>query len=194
MNTPTGQQNVIATAGWEDILRDGEEILWQGRPNTKLSLLPVRPMQVVMGIFFTVFAIFWVSMAISMTWSSNAPWFFRYVFPLFGMIFVFVGLHMAGGYAFTRAYRARHTWYTLTNRHAFVATNLPLKGKRLKSYPITVKTALDYDGGHPGTIYFAHDVRRGRNGTYRVPVGFERIEEASEVYRLMRDIQSGDET
>ena len=131
-------------------------------------------------------------MAISMTASARGvPWFFRYVFPAFGLIFVAAGLHMAGGYAVTRALARRYTWYTLTNRNAYVATNLPWQGKRLKSYPIAGDTVLEFDGSFPGSIHFAHKIRRGKNGSYRVPIGFERIDDAREVYRLMRDIQKG---
>jgi len=48
---------------------------------------------------------------------------------------------------------------------------------------------LSYDGGTPATINFAHALRRGKNGSYRVDIGFERIEDGDEVYSLFRRVQ-----
>ncbi|MEZ5715331.1 MAG: aspartate carbamoyltransferase catalytic subunit [Paracoccaceae bacterium] len=177
--------------GWEDLLDAGETILWQGRPEPGITLRPVRPAQIAMGVFMTAFAVFWTSMAFSMTRDGHAPWFFRNLFPLFGLIFVGAGLHMAGGYALTRAVARRFTWYTLTNRRAFIATELPWQGKRLKSYVIAADTALEYDGADPGTLWFASETRRGNRRSYTVPIGFKRIAGARKVHRLISDIQKG---
>ena len=108
---------------------------------------------------------------------------------MFGLLHFFVGLGVAFGATFWSAWRRRHTWYTLTDRRAFIATDIPFKGRSLKSYPITASTVLDYDSGNPASIMFNHEMRRSKNGSYRVDVGFERIENGAEVYRLMRDIQ-----
>ena len=108
-----------------------------------------------------------------------------------GDLHFFVGVGIAFGSTFWSAWRRRHTWYTLTDRRAFIATDLPFRGRSLKSYPITKSTVIDYDGGTPASIMFNHEMRRKKNGHYRVDVGFERIENGAEVYRMMRDIQKG---
>ncbi len=90
------------------------------------------------------------------------------------------------------AYRRQRTWYTLTDRRAFIATDLAVSGRRFKSYPIDEDTRLDFVEGDPSSVHFAEAVRRGRNSTYRIPVGFERIENGREVYRLIRKVQAGD--
>lgn len=182
--------NPHTPSGWEDILDPGEEILWQGRPDTALTLAPIKPLQMAIGLFFTVFALFWTSMAHSMS-NGAEPWFFRYVFPNFGLIFVAIGLYQMGGYAIYNSFRRKRSWYTLTNTRAFVATNMPLAGKRLNSWPITADMPITLTQNTPGTVHFATEQRSGRNGSYTIPIGFERIHDAAEVHRLIRDIQKG---
>lgn len=189
--TPADAATAVPPPGWEDLLEPGETILWQGHPEPGITLRPIRPAQIAMGLVMTGFALFWTAMTVSMTRAGHAPWFFRNVFPLFGLIFVGAGLHMAGGYALTRAIARRFTWYTLTNRRAFIATNLPWQGKRLKSCTISANAPLDYDGDDPGTLWFASETRRGNRRSYCVPIGFERIAEARKVHRLISDIQKG---
>ena len=133
------------------------------------------------GLFFAGFALFWMIMA------SQAGGFFW----MFGLLHFFVGLGVAFGAVFWSAWKRRHTWYTLTDKRAFIASDVPFKGRSLKSYPITPTTVLDYDGGDPASIMFDHEMRRGKNGQYRVDVGFERIADGSAVYRMMRGIQEG---
>ena len=168
-----------AHEGWEGILDPGEAVLWQGRPDPAIIFKVGNVVGCVFGLFFAGFALFWMIMA------SAAGGFFW----MFGLLHFSVGLGVAVGAIFWSAGRRRHTWYTLTDRRAFIATDVPLRGRSLKSYPITRETVLDYDAGTPSTIHFNHEMRRGKNGQYRVDVGFERINDGAEVYRMMRDIQ-----
>ena len=178
--------------GWEDILDPGERILWQGRPEP--GLLPVRlpPGQMVMGAIFTGFSLFWMSAAGWIVGGGDSgggiggP--FRF-FPLFGLPFLLIGLYSLFGFIFWRAHVRRHTWYTLTDRRAFIATDLPLRGRRLASYPITGGSVLSLDQGPPDTVIFAQEMRRTRRGLREERIGFERIPDGANVYRLMRDIQ-----
>ncbi|MFQ5624190.1 MAG: aspartate carbamoyltransferase catalytic subunit, partial [Paracoccaceae bacterium] len=111
------------------------------------------------------------------------------VFWMFGLIHFLVGVGIAVVPPFWTTFRRRRTWYALTDRRAFVATDLPLRGRRLKSYPITSEAVLDFNNEEPATIYFAQQTRRGKNRTYQVNIGFERIADGPEVYQLMRGIQ-----
>lgn len=166
-------------SGWEGILDKSEAILWQGRPDAKVVFKFSNFVGFVFGLFFSGFALFWMIMA-----SSAGGYFW-----MFGLIHFFAGIAVAFGSMFWSAWRRGHTWYTLTDRRAFIATDLPFRGRSLKSYPITRETVLDYDGAELSTIHFNHEMRRGKNGHYRVDVGFERIPDGPEVYRLMCDIQ-----
>ena len=74
-------------------------------------------------------------------------------------------------------------------KRAFIATDMPIRGRSLKSYPIDEDTVLDFIDGDLATIHFATERKRGKNGTYTVNIGFERIENGREVYKKFRDVQ-----
>lgn len=169
------------TDGWEGILDPGERIVWQGRPDGAIVFKPANVALFLFGLAFAGFALFWMIMAAS---AGGAFW-------MFGLLHFAVGLGMAFGAIGWDAYKRRHSWYTLTDRRAFIATNLPLSGKRLASYPIDAGTRLSLTGTHPASLHFATRRKRGKNGSYDVPVGFERLEDAQRVYRLMRGVQTG---
>lgn len=173
--------------GWEDILSPGEEIVWQGRPDGRVNVYSLKPMQIVMGVFFTGFALFWIYQASRITGHDDLPS-FAHLFPLFGIPFVLIGLRMLGGDMLWQAIVRRHTWYTLTNRRAFVATDIPLRGRALKSYDITPETDVEFDGRDPGTLTFAYESRR-QNGKGRKAVGFTRIPDAHRVLAQMHAIR-----
>ncbi len=167
-------------AGWESILDPGENIVWQGRPDGAVTLRPRNIMMLVFGLFFAGFALFWMLMAAQ---SGGGFW-------MFGLIHFAVGAGIIYAAVFWGAFKRRRSWYTLTDRRAMIATDLPLVGKRLKSWPITASSVLELEQGPPDTVNFAETVKRTRNGSRVVPIGFERIEAAREVYRMMRDIQA----
>ncbi len=174
-----------AAPGWDGILDPGEKIVWQDRPDARISFAGRAPMQMIMGVFFTGFALFWIVQASWITSHDGFPAFARF-FPLFGIPFVLVGLKMLGGDALWAAFVRRHTWYTLTNRRAFIATNVPMRGRTLKSYDIVPETDIEFDGRDPGTLIFAYETRRG---TARKPVGFIRIPDARSVLAQMHEIR-----
>jgi hypothetical protein len=168
-------------SGWDAILDTDEKILWQGRPDPAFHIDFGKALEMVFGLFFWGFSIFWISMAAAMA----GP------FALFGLPFFGIGFYMVIGQHFWKTYLRRHTWYTLTNKRAFIATDLPVKGKSLKSWPVSANTPVDLTRGPPDTITFARETRRGNNSNYTVDIGFERIHNGADVYRLMRNIKKG---
>ncbi len=169
-------------AGWEGILDAGERILWQGRPAGGIRLrLPLMG-GFLFGLAFAGFALFWMIMAAS---AGGHFW-------MFGLIHFSAGLGVALGPLIYDVIRRRNTWYTLTDRRAFIATDLPLAGRRLASYPIEPDTPIELVGGRPASIHFAETVRReGSSRARRIPVGFEAIADAPKVMGLIREIQKG---
>lgn len=170
---------MTAAPGWEGILHDGEEILWQGRPDPSFRLSAGRIIEAVFGTFFAGFAVFWMIMAAS---GPGGFW-------MFGLIHFSVGVGLVLHALFWPTFRRRHTWYTLSTERAFVATNLPIRGKALKSYAITAETPIRHEDGHPGSIWFAHEYRKTKRGSRRVDIGFERIAAARDVLQLITGIQ-----
>ena len=168
-------------AGWEGILEEGEKILWQGRPDGRLRIGLRHVASFLFGLLFAGFALLWMIMAAAaggLFWS-------------FGLIHFTIGLGVALGPLAADVIRRRNTWYTLTDRRAFIATDLPLVGRGLKSWPITPNMPLELAGDDPPSLFFAEEYRRGRHGPRRVPVGFEAIPDAPEVMALIRKIQKG---
>ncbi|MGR3363889.1 MAG: aspartate carbamoyltransferase catalytic subunit [Maritimibacter harenae] len=171
--------------GWEGILDEGEEILWQGRPGQGFHFGAGNVVSAIFGLFFAGFALFWMVMAAS----ADGP------FWMFGLIHFSVGIALSAWAIYGNTWKRRHSWYTLTDRRAFIATDMPLKGKTLKSYPIGPTTVIDYRAGPPATINFAEEFKRGSKGrSYKVKVGFERLENGAEVMREVRRAQEVDET
>ena len=172
-------------AGWDGILDPGEEILWQGRPDPGFAIPPDNMLRAVFGIFFAGFAVFWMTMA---SVSPGRFW-------MFGLIHFAAGLGIAGEALVMPTVRRRNTWYTLTDRRAFIASRSLIGARKLDSHPITDRTRLSLSDGTLGTVHFAEKSRRSGNRTTRTPIGFERISDAREVYALMRQVQRrGNET
>lgn len=97
-------------------LQPGEKLIWAGRPVNKGSFGRQHIAQALFGIPFLGFALFWTGMALTMTnASADTPWFFRYVFPAFGLPFIAVGLGLVSG-PFRARFRAGRMLYGLTDR------------------------------------------------------------------------------
>lgn len=166
-------------SGWEGILDADEDIIWQGRPDGAMVWKVSNFATFLFGMAFSGFALFWMVMAAS---AGGGFW-------MFGLIHFFVGIGIGIGPIFWSTHRRRNTWYTLTNKRAIIATDIPMRGRKLKSYPITKTTVLGIDTSDPASITFATERRRRKNGSYEVKIGFERIENGKQVYTLLRDIQ-----
>ena len=171
---------VIPPPGWEGLLDPGERIVWQGRPEPGYQFRPEKLVVAVFGLFFAGFALFWMVMA---SLAGGLFW-------MFGLIHFAVGVGLTVSSIFGDTFRLRRTWYTLTDRRAFVATDMPLRGRQLQSYPITAETRIDYLSGSPATIHFARERRAGNKGnSYMVNIGFERIADGDKVMALLRAAQ-----
>ena len=167
--------------GWDGILYPGETVLWQGQPDPRPDWSRWRLHDTIFGLAFAGFALFWMATAAGAT---GGP-FMGIAFPLLGLPFLVLGLYRAGGRYLWDAWRRRHTWYTLTDQRAFIATDL--FGRRdLQAYPMTRTTVLDRDGPH---IWFATDFVRTGRGSRRRKIGFSHLLDADRVFSLMAQVQ-----
>lgn len=158
--------------GWQGILDDGEEILWQGQPEARIRVTPRNLRDSAFGLFFALFGLFWTIGALA----SGG------LFGLFGLFFVGMGAWKAAKPAILPAYIRARTWYTLTDRRAVIATDVAVQGKRLTTRPILPETQIEYQASAPPSIWFGAPGVADR-------VGFEYIDDADKVLALIRGIQ-----
>jgi len=170
---------LTTSVGWDEILENDEQILWQGRPNEKFRIKLSQIATLVFGLFFAGFAVFWMVMAAGIGG----------IFWMFGLLHFAVGLSISFGPIYWDNVQRRNSWYSLSDQRAFIATDMPFRGRRIKSFPITASTVLDFRRSEPPSIYFAHEIRQGKNSSTRIDIGFEGIPDAAEVFALMRGLQ-----
>jgi hypothetical protein len=182
---------------WDDVLDDGEEILWHGRPATSLHLKGV--LQVILGplllaIFATVFFREQFANFLGDLGESFATMDFNdlLIYLLVGGFIVSVLLFKGAAALWERA----QVWYTLTNRRAFIVTSKFLRGKRMQQYWLSpdLPIIIDNTDSPPSVIFDTKRAWRGANeNTARsvgVSVGFKRIEDAERVSEIMKDCQA----
>lgn len=97
-------------------LLPGERVLWSGRPKSGLRMEGRDFVNLPFGIVFTGFALFWTTMAFSLTRSANTPTPFRIFFPLFGVPFMLAGLWVMFGSIIARSIHSKKTAYAITER------------------------------------------------------------------------------
>lgn len=184
-------------AGWEGILSPGEQILWQGRPGTGADWGLLLHSSTLFGLFFAGFAVFWIGTALSMMGGAgdSVPPMFRLFFPLFGIPFVLVGLSMAFGPLLSDWIERKGTYYTLTDRAAFIARSA-LGRRQLDRYALDEEIRPMLEDGDPGSVWFQGVAGGGPlwagirvNGRRYTPpprrIGFRRVEDARGVYARM---------
>jgi len=170
----------MAQDPWYGILDKDEQILWQGAPAPGVQLEWDSAFHPLFYAFFTGFSVFWMVMA-----SAGGGFFWT-----FGLLFFAVGAYGLVGVHFWRAYERRFTHYTLTSKRAIIAKSV-FGRRKLESYPIAANTPLEFEESGPiGNIFFAEEIRRGRNSNYTVKIGFQRVKDPRDVYAKVRDVQT----
>lgn len=171
----------MAAEGWEGILFPGERVIWQGQPDPRPDLSDIKLSEMLFGLLFAGFALFWMSAAL-----GAAEGLAGLVMPLLALPFLVIGLQKAGVELLWDVYRRRRTWYTLTDRRAFIATAI-LGRRRLDPYPIGPKTPLALEQDRD--IFFATDFVKTKRGSRRRRIGFTHLRDAGRIYEMMRRVQ-----
>lgn len=179
-------------------LRDGEELLWEGRPGAGIVFRTY-------DLFFVPFSIVWTGIAILWTlivYLELAPAMIAsgkfaleaLPFLIIGPLFVIVGLTFTfGRFVFDRIRRAR-TRYAVSNKRAIIQ-----RGRRsveIDSMPITESLRVKVKGRAVGDILFgegygiwAYFLWTPQSWGAPHPFMFERIKDVRVVYDLILDIQ-----
>jgi hypothetical protein len=140
------------------------------------------------AILWTVFAVFWVVFAYKMTSHDRVSGeSLAYIFPLFGVPFIFVGFGMFLA-PFIAYYKSKNILYAITSKRAFALQF----GKKeiIKSYPFSeFKEEIEIDRNKDGTgsIFFAKRLEKGMHGKMVMrKKGFEYIKEIEKVEDKLR--------
>lgn len=177
-------------------LEAGETLLWAGRPRQGVVLRPSDGFLIPFSLLWGGFAIFWELGALGMFFAgdSNAPDPIRFVFPIFGLPFVFVGLYFIAGRFFLDARIRANTVYGLTDRRAIIVSGLwarqtnSLPLKRLSD--VSVIERADRSGTIAlGPSPFSATMYEGMPWPgmgQRMPPRFEMIPNVKDVYAMMQ--------
>ena len=174
--------------GWTSVLDSGETILWQGRPDARIAWRDILQIESLGGASFLVFALIWTAGASVATTENGEP-VPRSLF-LFMVPFVAIGLWLlVGRLAWDALVRSR-THYLLTDRAAYIRGGLPLA--RFERFPIHPAMPLTLNDHQPGSVWFAQRTvyriaPKGGFAPSETQVGFRRIPDARNVWRLLRD-------
>ena len=182
-------------------LDPGETLLWAGKPRQGTRLQVYDVFMIPFSLMWGGFAVFWESSALRMAFSAqdNHPGFEVWIFPLFGIPFVLIGLYMIFGRFLYDSRNRKNTFYGLTDHRAIIVSGL--FGKTIKS--LDLKTlhdlSLSEKSNNTGTITFGQDnpflSLFGGNGFpgmggMKIPK-FEFIEDSRKVYNQIREQQKG---
>lgn len=175
----------------ENELQSGERITWTGQP------IPGRTTKgswgiILFGIPWTAFAVFWTYMAsgpLRNTHHNPGP--IGYLFPLFGVPFILIGLAMLSSPFWLRRMAAR-TVYVLTDRRAILFTGGLRRGSMtVRSFQPDQLRQLQRNQNSDGTgdLIFTQDIDTGKNGNqYPRDVGFIGIRDVKQVEELVRNL------
>jgi hypothetical protein len=178
---------------WNDILELEENILWQGQPVSGFTPTFFGFFNLLLGGFFAVIVLGFMAMLgsdlINNDITEPTGTIISYWLFLFSVLAICLG--MIASAVFWPEYKQKRTWYMLTNKHAYIATVLPIIGKRFKSYPIQNCKTLELKDGPLQSVFFAEETWDDDDGSVLTEqIGFERIKYGHEVYRLLRRIQA----
>lgn len=109
---------------------------------------------------------------------------------MFGLLFFGIGSYQLVGQHFWKALLRRSTFYTLTNKRAFIAKTSPFGSKTLDSYPLDGDRNLKFHDGMLQSIYFAEEEKMRNDRKITRDIGFEMLTNGRDVYRKMRDVQN----
>ena len=110
------------------------------------------------------------------------------IFWVFGLLPLSFGALAIYEAIFGDTVTRRSTWYTLSNRRAFIASR-HFGRKRLRIYPIDPTISIDLQLGPPDTVYFIKETYRDDGETKTRSVGFEMVQDGRELAAKIREIQ-----
>lgn len=171
----------IVPTDWEDIFEPGEVLLWQGRPDTAIVWQRRHILPVILGLSVACIGIIWIFLT---------PLGGGYTI-IMGLVLLLLAAFLAIAPSVMASMVRKASWYSLSNKRAFIAMDRAQVGRKLSTYVIDPEFDIKYDGNDPGTILFAIEIRHPGSASYLAKICFDRIDDGQHVYDLMRAIQEG---
>lgn len=168
----------IDTNSWDNILHDDEKIHWQGSPVPGVSLRVNDYIMISFGLGF-------VGVATFISFISRHDW----ATALFPLPFFMFGIGIALNPFLWKPMILRRTYYTLTNKRAFIARHVPFLERELKAWPLDRIGKIELKASDPGSVFFAENVLDAEDIRHNEPIGFERIKNAREVFSMMSQLR-----
>jgi hypothetical protein len=161
----------------------GERVLWAASPN-RWAYANKYWKTALFGIPFAAFSIFWTYMATHGSKGSAAVPLF---FPLWGLMFVGIGLAMLASPLFA-AFAARNVYYVVTERRAVIFE----KALRLSIRSFDGSSLGGFErasgGGMAGSIIFQRIIERRGKGTRITEVGFIGLRDFAAAEQALRSM------
>ena len=149
-------------------LKEGEKIIWQGRPVQGVLRNPVH---IGWGLAL-------LALGLWLTFGTRAG-------ALLGLPLALAGGYFAFFHTIVEKNRRAGMYYALTNKRAILAYSL-----RVLAYPISSGSRITLKKGRYDTVFFAVDRQIGvQQGSSRRKVGFGHLENGDEVYNLLKKLQ-----
>ena len=171
--------NIDTDYSFADIhIGPGDRVLWKGKPEKGITVRPEQLALIPFGLFFTVFAIFWISIAMQ----SGA-------FAIFGVPFVLIGLYMLGGGFIVNEHMKKSTAYVITDKAI-----IRKRGSRVDVWYSKDLNNMQVYYHKNGTTSFIFSSVPGndvcRRGERVTSYGIENIRDAKDVSEAIRQLKS----
>ena len=156
----------------------GDRVLWKGRPEKGITVRPDELVTIPFGLFFTIFALFWISMAMQAGG----------IFALFGVPFVLVGLYMVGGRFIINELMKRNTAYVITDKAI-----IRKRGSRVDVWygrDLSNMQVFSHKNGTTSFMFSAIQVHYNRRrGATTHLYGIENVRDAKDVSEAIKQIE-----
>jgi hypothetical protein len=186
----------------EAILDNGEKLLWSGQPKQGLRFQTRDIFMIPFSLMWGGFAIFWEIMALGIfhiphqNHEPKAVGLIAWIFPLWGVPFVAVGLYMIFGRFFYDAASRQKTYYGITDQRLIILKTL--FSRNIASFDYGTLPSLNLterrDGsgdilfGNPAAMTPFAGTSWPGTGKYTVP-GFYLLPDARQIYDRIRQAQ-----
>lgn len=176
-------------------LDSGELLKWSGMPKQGAIFRGADVFMIPFSLLWGGFAIFWEIMAFAIP--SKEAGAIAYIFPLFGLPFIAIGLYMIFGRFIHDSKKRAKTFYGLTNKRVIIVSGIFSKNVKSLNLRNLTDISLSEKSDRSGTINFGQDnpllsffggTSFPGMGSYSVP-RFELIQNAKDIYNQILMLQ-----